>query len=222
MLAFEQLEPLCGKAERFEAHLRVCVCISRDIRTNALLEAARERQTTEGSRIQTARPAKRARITTSPSIVTVPSAASSPLVVANRTRPNNGNAIRTPRPHAVGSYQASKAELSALSPEKLQRRYQEDFCRVLIGINAAWCAADNLVFRDFLGTWVDRPVALPNRRAVSGHVLISVVESVQEKVAKVVKGKMATGQCDGWKNVAKSALVSSVMTVDSTVSHSVP
>ena len=144
------------------------------------------------------------------------------MVVANRTRPNNGNAIRTPRPHAVGSYQASKAELSALSPEKLQRRYQEDFCRVLIGINAAWCAADNLVFRDFLGTWVDRPVALPNRRAVSGHVLISVVESVQEKVAKVVKGKMATGQCDGWKNVAKSALVSSVMTVDSTVSHSVP
>jgi len=197
----------------------VCVCISHDVRTIALLEAAKEKRTTEGSRIQTARPAKHARINSSPNVVTIPSAASSPVVVANRMRISNTNATHTPHPHAIGSYQAAKAELSALSPEKLQRRYQKDFCRVLIGINAAWCAADNLVFREFLGTWVDRPVSLPNRRAVSGHVLTSVVESVQEKVAKVMKGKMATGQCDGWKNIAKSALVSSVMTVDSTVSH---
>jgi hypothetical protein len=40
------------------------------------------------------------------------------------------------------------------------------------------------------------------------------VADVESDIKKKVKGKMAMGQCDGWKNVAKTPLVASMITVD--------
>ncbi|KIM35265.1 hypothetical protein M413DRAFT_79560, partial [Hebeloma cylindrosporum] len=47
-----------------------------------------------------------------------------------------------------------------------------------------------------------------------GRVLDKEVQKVKYGVRQKVEGKLATGQCDGWKNVAKSSIVSSVMTVE--------
>ncbi|KIK73850.1 hypothetical protein PAXRUDRAFT_37062 [Paxillus rubicundulus Ve08.2h10] len=40
------------------------------------------------------------------------------------------------------------------------------------------------------------------------------VIQVEARTQEHVKGGLATGQCDRWKNVAKRALVSSMMSVD--------
>ena len=95
--------------------------------------------------------------------------------------------------------------------------FEDDFCRVLIAINTAWVAADNRVLRSFMNKWVSHPVTTPNRRIVSGRVLERVAEGVEKSVALTVAGKMGTGQSDGWKNVAKTHLVSSLMSVENQV-----
>lgn len=109
--------------------------------------------------------------------------------------------------------------LSKLAPDLLQKEFEDDFCRVLIAINTAWVAADNHVLRAFMGKWVSHPVTVPNRRIVSGRVLERVAEGVETSVAVTVAGKMGTGQSDGWKNVAKTHLVSSLMSVENEVRH---
>ncbi|KAF8960763.1 ribonuclease H-like domain-containing protein, partial [Flammula alnicola] len=47
-----------------------------------------------------------------------------------------------------------------------------------------------------------------------GRVLDREVQKVEDAVKTKVKGQLATGVCDGWKNIAKSSLVSSLMSVE--------
>ncbi|EDR03851.1 uncharacterized protein LACBIDRAFT_306593 [Laccaria bicolor S238N-H82] len=49
---------------------------------------------------------------------------------------------------------------------------------------------------------------------MSGQVLDNKVRKVENKVRQKVRGKLATGLCDRWKNIAKTSVVSSLMTVD--------
>jgi hypothetical protein len=46
------------------------------------------------------------------------------------------------------------------------------------------------------------------------------VAKVEARVREKVNGKVATGQCDGWTNIAKTAVVTSMMTVEHEVSQS--
>jgi hypothetical protein len=71
--------------------------------------------------------------------------------------------------------------------------------------------------RLFMGKWIS-DVALQDRRIISGRVLDSEVQKVENRVIGKVKGKMATGQCDGWDNIAKTHVVTSMMTVEHEVS----
>ena len=72
----------------------------------------------------------------------------------------------------------------------------------------------------FIGKWIP-DVAQQDRRIISGQVLDSEVNKVEEKVISKVKGKMATGQCDGWDNIAKTHVVTSMITVEHEVSLAV-
>ena len=49
---------------------------------------------------------------------------------------------------------------------------------------------------------------------LAGPILKEHVADVKGEIKKKVKGKMAIGQCDGWKNIAKRPLVVSMITVD--------
>jgi len=69
--------------------------------------------------------------------------------------------------------------------------------------------------------WVQERVQVPDRRVLAGLLLDAEVKGTTEQVAKKVRGKMATGQCDGWKNVVKTRVVTSMMTVENEVSNSV-
>ena len=59
---------------------------------------------------------------------------------------------------------------------------------------------------------------MQDRRILSDRVLDKEVRKVEEVIRRKVQGKLATGECDEWKNVAKSNVVTSVMTVDGVVS----
>ncbi|KIK81315.1 hypothetical protein PAXRUDRAFT_35908 [Paxillus rubicundulus Ve08.2h10] len=49
---------------------------------------------------------------------------------------------------------------------------------------------------------------------MGGWLLDEHVKQVEARMWEHVKGGLVTGQCDGWKNVAKRTLVSSMMSVD--------
>jgi hypothetical protein len=49
-------------------------------------------------------------------------------------------------------------------------------------------------------------------------VLDKEVLKVEDAIHLFVQGKLATGQCDGLKNIAKSNVVTSLMTVENVVS----
>ncbi|KAF9471055.1 hypothetical protein BDN70DRAFT_939231 [Pholiota conissans] len=80
--------------------------------------------------------------------------------------------------------------------------------------NTPWVAANNPVFREFVAKWISTTLVVPDRWVISGWVFDDIVKEVVDRMVTVVKGKMATGQCDRWKNIAKTSLVSTVMTVE--------
>jgi hypothetical protein len=82
----------------------------------------------------------------------------------------------------------------------------------------AWVAAEKPGLHRFIQKWVGPEVVVQDRRILSGKVLDKEVKKVEDAVHHKVQGKSATGQCDGWKNVAKSSIVSSVMSIENIVS----
>jgi hypothetical protein len=58
------------------------------------------------------------------------------------------------------------------------------------------------------GAWV------PDCRALSGWIFDSKVAKVEARTKERIEGKVATSQCDGWKNVAKTSVVTSMITVE--------
>ncbi|KIJ07991.1 hypothetical protein PAXINDRAFT_50665, partial [Paxillus involutus ATCC 200175] len=49
---------------------------------------------------------------------------------------------------------------------------------------------------------------------MSGWLLDNHVAQVDRRTRERVEGGLATGQCDGWKNIAKRALVTSMMSIN--------
>ncbi|KAH9916504.1 hypothetical protein B0H21DRAFT_827975 [Amylocystis lapponica] len=93
-----------------------------------------------------------------------------------------------------------------------QQNFAKDLCRMFTACGMSWNMADNPEMHLFMERWIPGST-VPDRRALSGIYLDHAVEDVQLKTKVRVQGKMATGQCDGWKNVAKTSIIMSVMTV---------
>ncbi|KIK76711.1 hypothetical protein PAXRUDRAFT_76299, partial [Paxillus rubicundulus Ve08.2h10] len=57
---------------------------------------------------------------------------------------------------------------------------------------------------------------MPGRKQLSGRILDEEADKVVEEMKQVLKGKFATGQSDGWKNITKTSLVASLINVEYT------
>ena len=97
-------------------------------------------------------------------------------------------------------------------------KFSADLCCLLIKLNMVWAAADRPGLQRFIHKWVGSEVIVQDQRILSGRVLDKGVQKVKEVIWQKVQGKLATGECNGWKNVAKSNVVMLVMTVDGVVS----
>ncbi len=76
-----------------------------------------------------------------------------------------------------------------------------------------WWAVEHPYRRMFFQNWVPGCV-MPGCEKVSGSLLERAAEGVVGKMKKKVQGRYGTGQCDGWKNVAKTSLITLMVNVE--------
>jgi hypothetical protein len=60
--------------------------------------------------------------------------------------------------------------------------------------------------------------SLPTRQALGGLILKKAVKKCEERTVASVKGKLAVGMSDGWKNIRKKSLLASMINVNCKVS----
>ncbi len=97
-----------------------------------------------------------------------------------------------------------------------QKEFSEDLCKLFIMCNIAWNVAENAQLHLFFHKWVPGAV-IPDRRKLSGTYLDEAADQVRSETVKKVQGSLGTGQSDGWKNVAKTSVVASMMSVNGEV-----
>jgi hypothetical protein len=207
-LAIEQVVPIAGKAERMKVHLKNCKSVSADNRTVALLSSASnpsfQQQTLANTHL--------------------PSSPVSPAYAnAIERLPSMGAALSYLVKWSKSWHEVASDDIRTLvkthSPAELQEEFSADICKLFITINAAWAAANNPGFHRFIHKWIGPQVVVQDWHIISGRVLDKEMQKVEEGVVCKVKGKLATGQCDGWKNIAKTSLVSLMMSVENEVCH---
>ncbi|KAJ7215840.1 ribonuclease H-like domain-containing protein [Mycena pura] len=96
-------------------------------------------------------------------------------------------------------------------PEK-QEEFYDDLCRLFVACNWAWNGVANPELLLFMSRYISQ-AKIPDRRVLSGRVLDRLVAQFEEKVRVEVSGKLATGQCDGWKSLSKAHIISTSSTV---------
>lgn len=86
-------------------------------------------------------------------------------------------------------------------------------CRLLIMCNIAWRSVEQPYWRHFFATWLPG-VQMPGRNELSGRILDEEAEKCVDSMKAHVSGRLATGQCDGWKDTCKSAIIAFMMNVE--------
>ncbi|KAF5368688.1 hypothetical protein D9615_010307 [Tricholomella constricta] len=94
-----------------------------------------------------------------------------------------------------------------------QDEFNADLCRLLVVCNIAWWAVENPYWRGFFNKWLPNAL-LPGRKELSDRVLNEEADKVIREMLPQVKNGYGTGQCDGWKNIAKTSLIASTMNVE--------
>ncbi|KAH7922722.1 hypothetical protein BV22DRAFT_1106461 [Leucogyrophana mollusca] len=84
---------------------------------------------------------------------------------------------------------------------------------MFVSAGIPWNAANDPEVQKFVVKWIPG-AKVPDRWRMSGVLLDRQVVKVEARTKEQIQGKLATGQCDGWKNIAKASLVSSMVSVD--------
>ena len=84
---------------------------------------------------------------------------------------------------------------------------------MFIVCDITWNSANSPELRRFFGKWLPQ-AAVPGHRALSGEFLDENAATVEATILERVKGKLAMGQSDGWKNVSKTNVTTSMISVD--------
>lgn len=98
-----------------------------------------------------------------------------------------------------------------------QQQFAADICQLMIVCNIAWWAVEQPYWHEFFQKWVPGSL-MPGHKELSNRILKEEVGKVVDKMKLKVKGRFATGQCDGWKNMSKTSLIASLINVEYIVS----
>ncbi|THU82318.1 hypothetical protein K435DRAFT_691755, partial [Dendrothele bispora CBS 962.96] len=77
----------------------------------------------------------------------------------------------------------------------------------------SWRATGIPYWKYFFAKWVPGAI-LPDCDVLSGRILNEEVVKANSETRGQTRGKFGTGQCDGWKNVAKKSLITSMVNVE--------
>ena len=97
-----------------------------------------------------------------------------------------------------------------------QPMFEGEVCDLFVANNWPFNGADSPWWRRFLQRWIprSRPVSADT---LSGPILDKRFNAVQDRIKPLIAGKIGTGQCDGWKNTARTNIVGTLATVESEV-----
>lgn len=111
-----------------------------------------------------------------------------------------------------GAYSESQGQWTAAQQEE----FVVDFCKLLVANDISWNFAINPQTHRFFAKY--RPEAIiPEQRVLSGRILDQIYADIEAKVTDTIKGKYATGQCDGFKTMSKTPVITSMATVENQV-----
>ncbi|KAK1235356.1 hypothetical protein PQX77_001429 [Marasmius sp. AFHP31] len=92
----------------------------------------------------------------------------------------------------------------------LQWEFSGDLVKVWSSCGFSWNSANNPEVTLFFKKWVCSAI-IPDRRTLSGWVLNEQAELVYVKTRDIVRGRKATYQADGWRNCAKTNIITSMI-----------
>lgn len=224
---------MCGKVDDMWIHLSKCKDISteeRDQASQEVLYRDREKANKENARLTSEY--------ASANPVPAPNSMSRPLthsrtpslgsVLGDSSLLNSASQLSTPAHHAQRQKTANSDDVPAEMfyaevgvprstwTRENQEQFAADVCRLMIICNIAWWAVEQPYWREFFRKWTPGSL-MPGRKELSGRILDEEAAKVVNRMKIKVKGKNATGQCDGWKNVSKTSLIGSMINVEYTV-----
>lgn len=240
----EQVKPICGKIDHLLRHIMHCPHLASD--TELVVRARKEYErrnpkksnkenTPASSFIYTPQMATLSQATLVSSIPPGPStpgqqtpmrpAISDPSLAAQFLDVNMtptvdpfghpAKRLRYAPPDAFEAFYGETVPVAQWSDD-LQEQFSADLCRMFIACNIAWSAVENPHFRAFFARWMSQAI-LPGRKTLSGRILDALADEAENEMTDRVRGRYATGQCDGWKNITKDSLIASMINVEYTV-----
>lgn len=113
------------------------------------------------------------------------------------------------------------SQVPALKSEKeIQKEFNIELCKMVIETGSSWKLASHPAFHEFINTCA-KLESIPHilsPQTLSGPILNQVLTQVESEIYAKIKGKLGTGQCDGWKNRSRTSLVASMVSVEGQVS----
>lgn len=223
----EQIPCMVGKIDRLLDHLISCAHVSDHLRDRARDEKAQRRRTHKQppynkENIPPSAPPRVPLTTFSPSTGSQHPSLSVSDSMTSLTPSDSCSAYETSRKRQRAAADDGYYETASVEkwPSNIQDEFAADLCRLLVACNIAWWAVEHPYFRHFFSKWLPMAI-LPGRKTLSGRVLDTEAGKVTELIKRDVRDRFCTGQCDGWKNIAKSALVASIVNVEYAVSSSI-
>lgn len=129
---------------------------------------------------------------------------------------SNTNSSRHLQDHSSdtesASSRGSSPGLTLLSKEQ-QKRFESDLCKLWVANGWAWNGVIQPQTRIFFRDWVPG-AKLPDRHKLSGPILRSEVEASNSAMHDDIKGRIAIGMSDGWKNIKRDSLLATMLSVD--------
>lgn len=140
-----------------------------------------------------------------------PSKSSPSRVTVVLVSPGSSPSKRMKLAHSYESFLRSPSKKMPPAPFP-QTEFEDAVCDLFVGNNWSWAGASSPRWQNFTDKWVVGSQRVSAQR-LSGPILDRRVKGVVERMKAAVGGKLGTGQCDGWKDISKASLVSSLVSV---------
>ncbi|KAJ7101760.1 hypothetical protein C8R44DRAFT_528061, partial [Mycena epipterygia] len=93
------------------------------------------------------------------------------------------------------------------------QEFGQGLCRLFASCGWSWKAISNPQFKLFFDKYL--PAAkLPDRRVLSGRILDKEADKAIARTRQLIEGKLAIYSEDGWMNIAKTHVDTSMLSVE--------
>ncbi|KAJ7231957.1 ribonuclease H-like domain-containing protein [Mycena rebaudengoi] len=219
--ACQALEPLCGKPKDLRKHAEKCNHINSSATKTAerdaviaRMDASARATNVTSSDTSFAHPQPIPGYTFPPFASPPPGSSTSfgsPLPTYSPLPPESPHLDGPPSKRRRTSSVFSQAPRGWSVDE--QEVFSQDLCKLFVTCRWSWNTIENPEFKMFFDKYVP-DAKLPDRRVLSGRILTGEAEKVVQRTRQLTDGKLATYSEDGWTNIAKTHVDTSLISVE--------